>query len=108
MAGIPPVLLARMGQDVVVEPYSGAGARGPLYGSAATIRALVEIKRRATRGKDGTTVYSEATLRMQLTENCPDLSRVTLPGGRVTTVLASSRVDGGSLPVPSHLEVLLT
>jgi hypothetical protein len=108
MAGIPPWLLNRMGQDVSVEPYAGAGAYGPTYDPPATVRALVEHKRKLVRGKDGQEVVSETTIRMQLDVACPVDSRVTLSDGTKSTVLTAKPIDGGTLPVPSHLEVTLT
>lgn len=108
MGGIPAWLLAKAGQDITVEPHVGSSARGQLYGPSVPVRALVENKRRMVRAKDGTMVTSEATVRMQLTEDCPVDSKVTLPDGRIATVLASNSIDGGSLPVPSHLEVALS
>lgn len=104
---IPGWLLRRAGQNVLVEPFIGEGPFGPEYGSEIVIRALVEHKRRLVRDAEGAEVISETTLRMQLTETCPAGSRVTLPDGRQSTVLTSAPIDGGTLPVPSHLQVTL-
>ena len=107
MATIPGWLLRQAGQDVQVEAYAGAGAHGRTYAARVTVRALVEAKRRLVRNAEGVEVVSETTLRMRLTETCPPESRVTLPDGRTTVVIMSAPIDGGSLPVPSHLEVAL-
>ena len=104
---IPGWLLRKAGQDVTVEPFTGEGPFGPEYGEQTVVRALVEHKRRLVRDAQGSEVISETTLRMQLTETCPANSRVTLPDGTTTTVLTSAPIDGGTLPVPSHLQVTL-
>lgn len=107
MAGIPPILLRRMGQDVTIEPYQGSSGRGPTYGPAVTVRALVERKRKRTRGTDGTDVSVETIIRMPLDTICPVDSRITI-AGETATVAAAVPIDGGNLPVPSHLEVVLS
>jgi len=106
--GIPEWLLDRLGQDVTVEPYQGAGPFGPVYGPPRTVRALVDNRRRRVLSSDGTEVLAETTLRMRLGETCPVGSRVTLPDGRRVQVLTSAEHDGRSLPVPSHREVTTT
>ncbi|WP_066360264.1 hypothetical protein [Herbidospora mongoliensis] len=107
MAGIPPILLAGMGQDVTIEPFLGASGRGPTYGPAVVVRGLVERKRKRTRGTDGTDTSIETILRMPLDTVCPVDSRITI-AGETATVAAAVPFDGGSLPVPSHLEVVLS
>lgn len=104
---IPGWLLQRAGQDITVEPFEGEGPFGAEYGAEDTVRCLVEHKRKLVRNAEGAEVISETTLRMQLTETCPAGSRVTLPDGRQSTVLTSAPIDGGKLPVPSHLQVTL-
>ncbi|MEU4332332.1 hypothetical protein [Nonomuraea dietziae] len=107
MRMIPSWLLRKAGKDVLVEPAEGEGPFGPEYGDQAIVRALVEAKRRLVRDAEGAEVISETTLRMQLTETCPAGSRVTLPDGTVTYAITSAPIDGGALPVPSHLQVSL-
>ncbi|MFJ2029430.1 hypothetical protein [Streptosporangium sp. NPDC087985] len=107
MRAIPGWLLRKAGQDVTVEPFIGEGPFGPTFGAEVVVRCLVEHKRRLVRDSSGSEVISETTLRMQLTETCPAGSRVTLPDGRPSTVLSSAPIDGGRLPVPSHLQVTL-
>ncbi|MFF4989630.1 hypothetical protein ACFY19_20725 [Streptosporangium saharense] len=106
--GIPRWLMERLGQDVTVEPYAGAGPFGKTYGPPIVVRALVDNRRRRVRSASGDEVVSETTLRMQLGEECPVESRVTLPDGRQAEVITSAEIDGRSLPVPSHREVALT
>jgi hypothetical protein len=68
-----------------IEPYAGAGANGPVYADAVTVRCFREDKRRLVRSATGV-----------------DL------GTRVATVITVADRDGGQLPVPSHVEVNLT
>lgn len=100
---IPGFLLRH---TVTVEPYVGQGAYGEVYGPAVTVRCFVDDRRRLVRNSEGDEVVSESRLMCRLTEDIPPESRVTL-NGRVTTVLATSRMDGGGLPTPDHLEVAL-
>lgn len=107
---IPGPLLRRMGWDVTVEPYQGAGAHGPLYGAPVTVRALMEAGRKRVRDTEGDEVVSETTLRVRLADadHFVTGARVTLPDGTTPTVITTTRYDGRRLPVPSHLEVNLT
>jgi hypothetical protein len=108
VTGIPGFLLAQAGQDVQVEPYRGASAYGDVFDLPATVRAIVEASRRLVRDRDGRQVTSETTLYCQPGQDIPPGSRVTLPDGRITTVVQAIPNDGRGLPVPSHLEVVLT
>lgn len=108
VAGIPAWLMRRLGQDVVVEPYLGAGPYGDRYGPPVTVRALVDNRRRRVLSPQGTETTAEATLRMPLPVVCPVGSRITLPDGRIAYAITSARHDGRHLPVPSHLEVTTT
>jgi hypothetical protein len=103
-------MLRRMGWDIQVEPYTGAGAHGPLYGDPVTVRALMDAKRRRIRDTEGDEVISETTLRVRLdvAEHFVTGSRVSLPDGTTPTVIRADRHDGRQMPVPSHLEVSLT
>ena len=106
--GIPPWLLARAGADVLVEPLAGEGATGPVYNPGTTVRVIVDDTRRMVRDATGAQVVSETSLFAPLDTTCPVGSRVTLPSGRVAYALAVLTLDGGALPVPSHLEISLT
>lgn len=95
--------------EVTVEPYGGnSGTRGTVFGTPVTVRCFLEEKNRMVRAKDGNEVVSSATFycRLDAVDAVPE-SRVTLPDGRVTTVLVQARHDGGGLPLPKHLEVSL-
>ncbi|MFE9645316.1 hypothetical protein ACFYO0_14605 [Streptomyces sp. NPDC006365] len=102
---IPGYLLRH---EVVVEPYEGDSAYGPVYAAPVTVRCFLEEKNRLVRDKDGREVTSSSTFRCRLgAVDAPPDSRVTLPGGRQTTVISQARHDGGGLPTPDHLEVSL-
>lgn len=108
MAGIPRFLVTQAGQTVTIEPYEGSGAYGDVYGPPVAIRAIVDASRRLVRNDAGDEVISETTLYVPLTTRAPAGSRVTLADGTRSTVIRSAPRDGGRLPVPSHLEVVLT
>jgi len=65
------------GHIVTVQAYAGTGASGPVYADAVTVRCRVNAGRR------------------------------TLPDGRTLTVVQAHPRDGGSLPTPAHLEVVV-
>lgn len=100
-----------------VLPYAGqAGDGSTLYDAEVLIPCLVEEKTRRIRASSSDTstgdeVLSEATAYADLTAAavaaCQPDSKVTLPSGKVTRVLQTLRRDGGNLPVPSHLEIVL-
>lgn len=93
---------------VTVEPYEGDSAVGPLYGDAVTVRCFLEEKTKLVRAPDGREVTSSSRFYCRLDAvAAPPESKVTLPGGRPTTVIDQQRHDGGGLPLPDHLEVQL-
>jgi hypothetical protein len=98
---------------VTIEPYLGtSGGGSPLYGPAFELTGFLMAKRRKvrtamTQTNTGDDVIAEATF---LTDRGPDVpgdSRVTLPSGAVSRVITVVDQDGGDLPVPSHLEILI-
>ncbi|WP_151480626.1 hypothetical protein [Streptomyces albicerus] len=94
--------------SVTVEPYEGSSARGPVYGEPVAVLCFLEEKNRMVRAADGNEVVSSARFFCRLDAvTAPPESRVTLPDGRVTTVLVQARHDAGGLPLPQHLEVSL-
>lgn len=101
---IPPNLMPHTAD---IEPYIGAGATGPVYGPAVTVRCLREDTRRLVRNPSGGEAVSSTTLWCPPGTAAPVDSRVTI-GGRAATVITTTNHDGGSLPVPSHVEVHLT
>lgn len=103
--GVIPAWLLR--HTVVVEPYLGAGATGPIYGPPVEVRCFVDDKRRLVRAPDTSEVVSETTVYCPLGTTAPPESRVQVHG-RIATVIQALRRDGGGLPTPDHLELALT
>ncbi|MDQ0943271.1 hypothetical protein [Streptomyces sp. V1I1] len=93
--------------EVTVEAYEGNSANGPKYGVAFTVRCFAEDKTRLVRSPTGEEVTSMSTFYARRGVTIPAKSRVTLPSGRKTTVIAVLDHHGGGLPTPDHLEVQL-
>lgn len=104
MPGLPRRLLQH---EVTVEPYLGDAGRGPTYGPATVVQCFLDQATRMVRAADGRQVTSSSTAYCPLATVCPAESRVTLPDGRTTFVIAALRRDGGRLPTRNHLEVQL-
>ncbi|NJP70042.1 hypothetical protein [Streptomyces sp. C1-2] len=104
MSKIPGWLLRH---EITIEPYKGDSSTGPVYGSPARVRAFVDEQTRAVRSPGGEDVTSSSTAYCAPGTKAPPLSRVTLPSGRVTTVIACLPRDGGGLPTPDHTEIQL-
>lgn len=104
MSGIPGWLLRHV---ITVEQYEGDGAYGPVYGTAAVVRAFVDEQTRMVRSPAGADVVSSTTAYCRLDTTAPTGSRVALPSGRVTVVINALRRDGGGLATPDHLELQL-
>lgn len=103
MGVLPPFLLRH---TAVIEPYQGAGPAGPVYGPPVTVKCFCDDQRRLVRNGDGTEVISSATVYCPLDTTAPAESRVTV-NGKTSTVFTTYRRDGGGLPTPDHLEVVL-
>ncbi|MFI9824414.1 hypothetical protein ACIHFC_28780 [Streptomyces sp. NPDC052013] len=93
--------------EITVEPYVGESSTASLYGPPTTVRCLLDEQTRAVRTPGGEQVTSTSTAYADLDETAPPLSRVTLPDGRVTTVIQAKRRDGKRLGTPNHLEIQL-
>lgn len=96
----------------VIEAYlyrSGDGHEH--YDTAVTVACFRDDKRRLVPdagGAEGAQITSDSTIFIPPSTVCPVHSRVTLPAdGRVATVVQVLRRDGGGLPTPDHLEILL-
>lgn len=102
---IPEFLLVH---SIEVEPLLGQFSQGPSYGVKQLIpRCFVEDETTLQRDKTGQEVVSFSRVFIaDLETDIPLDSRVTV-NGRVTTVLNVKRRDGGGLPTPNHLEVIL-
>ena len=107
MATLPGWLLRH---TVTIETYEGDSAYGPRYATGVAVRCFLEQKTRTVRDREGQEVVSSGTFYARLDEAqavCPAESRITLPDGTTTTVIAALAHDGGGLPTPDHLEVQL-
>ena len=107
MATIPGFLL---NHSVTVAAYEGDSAYGPRYAAPVTVRCFLEQKTRTVRNKEGQEVVSSGTFYARLDEAqaaCPAESKVTLPDGTETLIIAALPHGGGGLPTPDHLEVQL-
>nr|WSX48890.1 hypothetical protein OG409_07970 [Streptomyces sp. NBC_00974] len=106
MSTIPGSLLL---STVTIEIYTGEAAYGPLYAAPVTARAYVEETARTARAKDGEEVTSKDTkVWLFPDQECPPESRMTLPSGRVASVISSTLYTGGGLRTPDHREVTCT
>jgi len=94
--------------QVTVEPYEGNSGKGPVFAAPVVVRCWLEETNRMVRAADGNEVTSSAQFycRLDALDARPE-SRVTLPSGRVTTILTLAKRDAGRLPLPEHLEVSL-
>lgn len=92
---------------VTIEPFLGNGATGPIYGPPVTVPCFRDDKRRLVRAMNGSQVISESTVYCLPGTVAPPESRINL-GTRTATVITTAIRDGGSLPVPSHVEVNCT
>lgn len=104
MSRIPGWLLRHR---ITIEPYEGDSSTGPVYGPPQQVRAFVDEQTRAVVSAGGEKVTSSSTAYAPPGTKAPPLSRVTLPSGRVTTVIAALPRDGGGLPTPDHVEIQL-
>lgn len=92
---------------VTVEPYQGQGGRGAVYGAAVAVRGYLEAKSDLVRTADGTETVASTTFYCDRGPVIPPESRVTLPDGSRTRVLALATFDDGGLTGLDHLEVSL-
>lgn len=103
MSALPEFLLTH---SIAIEPLIGRHSNGPEYGPTVTYRCFVDDGTSLQLSREGIEVVSTAKVYLQLSANVPVDSRATFRG-RVTTVLDVKRRDGGGLPTPDHLEVML-
>lgn len=96
---------------ILVERFTGTGARGDVYATGVTINGAVDDTTKLVRGSDGQRVLSSSRIAFPAgTAAIPAGSRVTLPAtfgdNRRTIVLAAS-VGVTGLPTPDHVELAL-
>ncbi|MFF7553568.1 hypothetical protein ACFZA9_11860 [Streptomyces olivaceus] len=104
MSRVPGWLLRHR---ITIEEYLGDSSTGALYGPPQQVRAFVDEQTRAVVSPGGETVTSSSTAYTAPGTTAPPLSRVMLPSGRVTKVIAALPRDGGGLPTPDHVEIQL-
>lgn len=93
---------------IVIEPFAGDGATGPVYGTPVTdVRALAVAKTTVLRTADGKTTTSDTTVVLLPGQSCPVRSQLTLPGGRTVIAVQVTDADGGGLPTPDHVQVVV-
>ncbi len=94
---------------VTVAALTGAGGMGDTYAAPVAVACFVEESRKVVRGPDGAEVVSEATLYAPAgTASLTPGSLVTLPSGRVATVITTATHDSGDLDLIDHVEAALT
>lgn len=97
-----------MRHQITIEEYLGDTSKGPQYGPPVAVeRCFVDEQTRGVRSPGGEQVTSTSTVYADPGTTAPPLSRVTLPSGRVTTVIQTKDRDGGGLPTPDHVEIQL-
>ena len=94
---------------VTVEPQLGEGGLGDVYGPSIPILGFLDYTTRLVRSRTGAEVVSSSTFYTELSEasQFPLDSKVTLPDGRITYVLAAAPRDDGGLTGLAHLEIAL-
>jgi hypothetical protein len=84
-----------MRQRVTIEPLTGEGAKGPVYGPGFSARARVQEGVDVEAGRDGSAERHEATsattVYLPYGTDCPERSRITLPSGQVGRAIAVTR-----------------
>lgn len=99
-------------RTITVEAYRGSGGYGDVYDTASQVTScVVEDTNRTvtvqTGDAEGQERVSSTTVYAPPGSDIPAGSRVTLPTGRVATVLATSYLDAHGHPLPEHWELSL-
>lgn len=99
-------------RTITVEAYQGSGAYGDVYAAPAPVAGCVieqtrRLVRVQTQDAAGDEAVSSTTVYAPPGTVAPARSRVTLPGGVVAKVLASSFLDAHGLDEPEHVELAL-
>ncbi len=107
MGVIPGFLMVH---TITIEPYQGEGGSGPVYGAPVSVRCFREDSRKLVRNQLGEQVVSESQAYCPPGTVAPPKSRVTINGtnSRTAFVIQAKDRDGGGLPTPDHVEVVLT
>lgn len=91
---------------VTIEPHLGENGYGQdVWGPGVPVTGWLEQKTKNVRASDGSETVSSSQFHCDLDVSAPERSRATLPDGSQTLVISAGRMDGGTLPLPSHLVV---
>lgn len=91
---------------VAIEPHTGTNGYGQdTWGAAVNVTGWLEQKVKNVRATDGSETVSSSQFHCDLDTVAPPRSRATLPDGSQTLVIAAGHMDGGALPLPSHLVI---
>ena len=93
---------------VSVVTVAGSGGMGDIYAAPVTLDCFIDDKRKLVRAAGGAEVVSETTIYAPAGTTILEGSLVTLPGGRVATVLTVAVRSSGILELPDHVEASLT
>ena len=96
-----------MRHRITVEAYDGESSTGTLYATPVVVKCFLDEETRMVRSPGGEQTTSTSTAYADLDATAPAMSRVTLPDGRVTTVIAAKKRNGMGLQTPDHLEIQL-
>lgn len=102
------LLSRRSIHTVTVEPFTGDTARGPVYGTAVTVRCRVQEAadyRHGASVADRHETVPDTVIYAPLDADIPVRSRVTLPSGRVGIAVEVHRHTG--LAHLQHLKVVV-
>lgn len=101
--------------SITVQTLTGSGGMGDTYAAPVTLTppdtgVFVDDKRKLVRSSSGAEVISETTIygRPYLIAVLLEGSLVTLPSGRVATVITTGARDSAGLNLPDHVEAALT
>jgi hypothetical protein len=95
--------------EVVLAPLVGSGGYGDVHGPPRLVRCLMEDRTQLVRDRTGAEVVSSTSVFAGPdAPDGPPGSLVTLPSGRVTTVITQARRSSGPLDLPDHVEWALT
>lgn len=95
---------------ITLQAWQGAGAYGDVYADPTVVGPCVvdETTRRVavqTQDAEGREAVSSTQVYAPPGTDAPAGSRITLPSGRITRVLAVSRLDAHGLDLPEHVQL---
>lgn len=101
---------------ITVQTRTGSGSYGDVFAAPVTLSPATDTgvfaddKRKLVRSSTGAEVISETTIygRTTAAEVLLEGSLVTLPSGRVATVITTALLDSGGMDLPDHTAATLT